>query len=204
MAEVRNIRRSQGLRTPHVNANRAAEGARAQAVQEREPAPQFPPQDWAGNNTRRARTVEAARQAGVESGENDFRSSATIPQVSAPAPAPAAPAPRTPARQAPARNRAPTLREMSADGLNEISLRLARGGTPTTDLEKRLADRMGLAYKKGGLVNSKAKGNMPMRGVPATKKPAPFPPARKPAPFKKGGAVKKAAYKSGGMVKKGK
>lgn len=46
-------------------------------------------------------------------------------------------------------------REMTADDLNEIVLRLNRGAVPQTEVERRLADRMGIAYRKGGLVKPK-------------------------------------------------
>jgi hypothetical protein len=49
----------------------------------------------------------------------------------------------------------PAQREMTADDLNEIVLRLNRGERPETEVEKRLADRMGIAYRKGGMVKPK-------------------------------------------------
>jgi hypothetical protein len=49
---------------------------------------------------------------------------------------------------------------MSADDLNDISLKLIRGGTPETDVERRIARAMGLPYKKGGLVKRFAAGGM--------------------------------------------
>ena len=68
---------------------------------------------------------------------------------------------------------------MSADDLNEIVMRLTRGEKPVTETEKRLADRMGIAYRKGGMVKPKTA-------------------------MKKGGAVKAPAKKmmKGGMTSK--
>ena len=60
----------------------------------------------------------------------------------------------------------PAAREsMTADDLNEIVLRLNRGETPTTDVEKRIADRMGIAYKKGGMVNKYREGGSIRQGI---------------------------------------
>ena len=73
-----------------------------------------------------------------------------------PAPAPPAPAQPTPARGA-ARASAPAARReaTSADDLNAMVLRLQSGAAPQTETERRLADRMGIAYRKGGLVAPK-------------------------------------------------
>lgn len=43
----------------------------------------------------------------------------------------------------------------TADSLNDRVLRLTRGGTPQDDTDRRLADRMGIAYKKGGMIKGK-------------------------------------------------
>jgi hypothetical protein len=126
------------------------------------------------------------------------------------------PAPRAEAQPStpPSRPRAGGSRGLSeADKLNEIVLRLQRGEKPTTETEKRLADAMGIAYRKGGMVKPKGHNmreeGMEMKGgryrggmqeemaemMPARKKPA--------APMmKKGGAVKAPAkkMKSGGKV----
>lgn len=74
----------------------------------------------------------------------------------------AAPTTNTQRRAAPR----PAAREsMTADDLNEIVLRLNRGETPTTDVEKRIADRMGIAYKKGGMVNKYRQGGSIRQGI---------------------------------------
>jgi len=74
----------------------------------------------------------------------------------------AAPTTNTQRRTAPR----PAAREsMTADDLNEIVLRLNRGETPTTDVEKRIADRMGIAYKKGGMVNKYRQGGSIRQGI---------------------------------------
>ncbi len=74
----------------------------------------------------------------------------------------AAPTTNTQRRAAPR----PAAREsMTADDLNEIVLRLNRGETPTTDVEKRIADRMGIAYKKGGMVNKNREGGSIRQGI---------------------------------------
>lgn len=46
----------------------------------------------------------------------------------------------------------------TTDDLNAIVLKLQRGEAPTTETERRLADRMGIAYRKGGLVKPKGHG----------------------------------------------
>jgi hypothetical protein len=56
----------------------------------------------------------------------------------------------------PPRRARPAAREsMTADDLNAIVLKLNRGAVPQTEVERRLADRMGIAYRKGGLVKPK-------------------------------------------------
>ena len=66
------------------------------------------------------------------------------------------------AAPAPAAARRPAARESRpADDLNEIVLRLTRGEKPVTETEKRLADRMGIAYRKGGMVKGKGMHMMP-------------------------------------------
>lgn len=59
-----------------------------------------------------------------------------------------------PARPQPTRRAAsPARREsVTADDLNAMVLRLQGGSPPQTETERRLADRMGIAYRKGGLV----------------------------------------------------
>ena len=96
-------------------------------------------------------------------------------------PAPA-PRPRQAARAAP--------REMSADDLNEIVLRLNRGEKPVTETEKRLADRMGIAYRKGGMVKPKTA----MKKGGAVKAPA--------KKMKSGGKVAPKKMMKGGMTSK--
>lgn len=51
---------------------------------------------------------------------------------------------------------APARREsVTADDLNAMVLRLQGGAAPQTETERRLADRMGIAYRKGGMVAPK-------------------------------------------------
>ena len=84
------------------------------------------------------------------------RSAPTAEEPSAPASAPSRP--RTTAR--------PAAREsMTADDLNEIVLRLNRGETPTTETERRIADRMGIAYRKGGMINKYREGGPIRQGM---------------------------------------
>lgn len=70
---------------------------------------------------------------------------------------------------APSRPRAtprPMAREATtAEDLNEIVLRLTRGEKPVTETEKRIADRMGIAYKKGGMVNKYQEGGRVRQGI---------------------------------------
>ena len=62
-----------------------------------------------------------------------------------------------PARPQPTRRPAAAARRESvtADDLNAMVLRLQGGAAPQTETERRLADRMGIAYRKGGLVAPK-------------------------------------------------
>ena len=87
-----------------------------------------------------------------------------------------------PARPQPTRRpAAPARREsVTADDLNAMVLRLQGGAAPQTETERRLADRMGIAYRKGGLVAPKkyqeggpvkAPGKYPRMG--GAKAPAP-------------------------------
>lgn len=113
----------------------------------------------------------------------------------------------------PSRPRQPARGPSESDRLNAIVLRLQRGEKPVTETEKRLADAMGIAYRKGGMVKPKGHNmreeGMEMKGgryrggmkeemaemMPMRKKSA--------APMmKKGGAVKAPAkkMKSGGKV----
>lgn len=101
-----------------------------------------------------------------------------------PAPAPA-PRPRQAARPAPRES-------MTADDLNEIVLRLTRGEKPVTETEKRLADRMGIAYRKGGMVKGKGIHMMPDGSMMKNKDHA---------AMKKGG--KAMMYREGGKVRQG-
>ena len=85
----------------------------------------------------------------------------------------------------------PAAREsMSADDLNEIVLRLNRGEKPVTETEKRLADRMGIAYRKGGMVKPKTA----MKKGGAVKAPA--------KKMKSGGKVAPKKRMKGGMTSK--
>lgn len=60
----------------------------------------------------------------------------------------------------------PMAREATtAEDLNEIVLRLTRGEKPVTETEKRIADRMGIAYKKGGMVNKYQEGGRIRQGI---------------------------------------
>jgi hypothetical protein len=96
-------------------------------------------------------------------------------------------------RQQPARGAARAApREMTADDLNEIVLRLNRGEKPVTETEKRLADRMGIAYRKGGMVKGKGMHMMPDGSMMKNKDHA---------AMKKGG--KAMMYREGGKVRQG-
>ena len=96
-----------------------------------------------------------------------------------------APRPRQAARPAPRES-------MTADDLNEIVLRLTRGEKPVTETEKRLADRMGIAYRKGGMVKGKGMHMMPDGSMMKNKDHA---------AMKKGGKAK--MYREGGKVRQG-
>jgi hypothetical protein len=110
-------------------------------------------------------------------------------------------------RSAPSR---PAARGSSeSDKLNAIVLRLQRGEKPVTETEKRLADAMGIAYRKGGMVKPKGHNmreeGMEMRGGRyrggMKEEMAEMMPARKKSPMpmmKKGGKVMK--YQEGGAI----
>lgn len=87
-------------------------------------------------------------------GEGGTPQPAPTPRPSAPARPAARPAPR-PAPRA----------SSAAEDLNEIVLRLTRGEKPVTETEKRIADRMGIAYKKGGMVNKYQEGGRVRQGI---------------------------------------
>ena len=177
-----------------------------------------------GRDVREIQSQRAAREGrGAFAGET----SDGMSEMAAPAPAPA-PA-SAPARPQPTRRAAAPARRQasSADDLNAMVLRLQSGSPPQTETERRLADRMGIAYRKGGLVKPKkfqvggavkVPGKTPASGGPK-------PPARMrdrvsaeerkelDAPltqaeksrlrgdnFKKGGKVVAKKMKSGGKV----
>ena len=178
---------------------------------------------------RDVREIQAQRAAREGRGAFTGETSDGMGEMAAPAPAPA-PAPQpSPARPQPTRRpAAPARREAtSADDLNAVVLRLQRGSPPQTETERRLADRMGIAYRKGGLVKPKkyqAGGAVKVPGkTPASG--GPKPPARMrdrisaeerkelDAPltqaeknrmsasgFKKGGKIVAKKMKSGGKV----
>lgn len=102
-------------------------------------------------------------------------------RVMAPTPAPA-PRPRQAARPAP--------REMTADDLNEIVLRLNRGEKPVTETEKRIADRMGIAYRKGGMVKGKGMHMMPDGSMMKNKDHAAMKKGNKAMMYREGGKVR--------------
>jgi hypothetical protein len=99
-----------------------------------------------GRDVREIQAQRAAREGrGAFAGE-------TPETVPAPAPA-QAPAPAAARPQPTRRPAAPARREsVTADDLNAMVLRLQGGSPPQTETERRLADRMGIAYRKGGLV----------------------------------------------------
>ena len=76
--------------------------------------------------------------------------------------------PSAPARPRPAPRPAPRA-SSAADDLNAIVLKLQRGEAPTNETERRLADRMGIAYKKGGMVNKYREGGSIRQGIQSPK-----------------------------------
>lgn len=103
----------------------------------------------------------------------------------------AAPQPARPAAR-PAAPRPAARESRTADDLNEIVMRLTRGEKPVTETEKRLADRMGIAYRKGGMVKGKGMHMMPDGSMMKNKDHA---------AMKKGG--KAMMYREGGKVRQG-
>ena len=107
-----------------------------------------------GRDVREIQSQRAAREGrGAFAGET----SDSMSEMSAPAPAPASAPQLSPARPQPTRRAAaPARRQASgSDDLNAMVLRLQGGSPPQTETERRLADRMGIAYRKGGLVKPK-------------------------------------------------
>ena len=125
-----------------------------------------------GRDVREIRAQRAARE-----GRDTFagETSDGMGEMATPAPAPASAPQPSPARPQPTRRAAaPARREAtSADDLNAMVLRLQGGWPPQTETERRLADRMGIAYRKGGLVKPKVGADF-----------------RKAKPFQAGGPVK--------------
>lgn len=120
-----------------------------------------------------------------------------------------------PARPQPTRRpAAPARREsVTADDLNAMVLRLQGGAAPQTETERRLADRMGIAYRKGGLVKpmkhggkeeaAEMKGGRYRGGMKEEMaEMMPMMKGGKKTAMKKGGAVKAPAkkMKTGGKV----
>jgi hypothetical protein len=106
-----------------------------------------------GRDVREIQAQRAAREGrGAFAGETPETTPMPAPEV-APAPTPQS----SPARPQPTRSvAAPTRRESTdAEALNTMVLRLQSGVAPQTETERRLADRMGIAYRKGGLVKPK-------------------------------------------------
>lgn len=102
-----------------------------------------------GRDVREIQAQRAAREGrGVFPGET--------PETT-PTPAPEAAPTQVQARSQPTRRpTVPARREsVTADDLNAMVLRLQGGAAPQTETERRLADRMGIAYRKGGLVAPK-------------------------------------------------
>lgn len=127
-----------------------------------------------GRDVREIQAQRAAREGrGVFPGET--------PETT-PTPAPEAAPAQAQARSQPTRRAAaPARREsVTADDLNAMVLRLQSGSPPQTETERRLADRMGIAYRKGGMVKPKKYQEGGAVKVPG-KTPAmggPKPPAR--------------------------
>ena len=124
---------------------------------------------------RDVREIQAQRAAREGRGTFAGETSDGMGEMAVPAPAPA-PAPQpSPARPQPTRRAAaPARRQASgSDDLNAMVLRLQGGSPPQTETERRLADRMGIAYRKGGLVKPKVGADF-----------------RKAKKFQVGGAVK--------------
>ena len=106
---------------------------------------------------RDVREIQAQRAARAGRGTFAGETSDGMSEMVAPAPAPASAPQPSPARPQPTRRAtAPVRRQAtSADDLNAMVLRLQGGSPPQTETERRLADRMGIAYRKGGLVKPK-------------------------------------------------
>ncbi|MFN7640743.1 MAG: hypothetical protein ACK5PR_03260 [bacterium] len=146
-----------------------------------------------GRDVREIQAQRAAREGrGVFPGETPETTPSPAPEAT-----PAPTSQSTPARSQPTRRAAaPARREStSADDLNAMVLRLQSGVAPQTETERRLADRMGIAYRKGGLVKPKASvKKMKTGGKVAPKKMMKggitSKPKAKPAKYAKGGMTK--------------
>lgn len=164
----------QGLRSQRARDNLSD---LAQGVEDRNIEPRRPreiltgrsPQEDIDETARRRRILSLSRGVSAPSDGPDagnMQNQASMQEASSVAPIPV----RSTRPQG--RRRTAPVEGTTAEDLNEISLRLARGAAPTTPTEQRLARAMGLNFKKGGLVDSKkptpfAKGKAPpMVGPP--------------------------------------
>lgn len=160
-----------------------------------------------GRDVREIQAQRAAREGrGVFPGET--------PETT-PMPAPEAAPTQAQVRPQPTRRAAaPARREsVAADDLNAMVLRLQGGAAPQTETERRLADRMGIAYRKGGMVKpmkhggkeeaAEMKGGRYRGGMKEEMaEMMPMMKGGKKTVMKKGGAVKAPAkkMKTGGKV----
>ena len=124
-----------------------------------------------GRDVREIQAQRAAREGrAVFPGETPE----TTPMPASEATSVPAPQPTSARTQPTRRPAAPARRESTgADDLNAMVLRLQSGVAPQTETERRLADRMGIAYRKGGLVKPKVGADF-----------------RKAKPYQEGGPVK--------------
>lgn len=181
-----------GMRAPGIagllGAGVALGGAALDAYRNRRPSGPYE-QGMEPEGTPEATIPEAERNPPMPqvSGRSYDIGEGGTPQA-APTPRPSAPV-RPAARPAP---RPASRASSAAEDLNEIVLRLTRGEKPVTETEKRIADRMGIAYKKGGMV--KAKTAMKKGGTVKPKAPA--------KKMKSGGKVAPKKMMKGGMTSK--
>lgn len=82
---------------------------------------------------------------------------AQTPSSSLPLPPEPPSLPIPPPMPARAARRQAARENVSADDLNARVLRLTRGGAPQDEVDRRLAERMGLTFAKGGPVRGKSK-----------------------------------------------
>lgn len=115
-----------------------------------------PQQQRTATNTLASRNIRAQQQREQQAAAQQARTpSSSLPLPPEPPSSPPSSLPIPPPMPARAARREAARENVSADDLNARVLRLTRGGAPQDEVDRRLAERMGLTFAKGGLVRGK-------------------------------------------------